>query len=43
LRWRFHLPIWHYAPGPGRQGPHTLHGGLEKPALFFLGCVLAVG
>jgi len=43
LRWLFRLPIGHYPPGPGRQRPHTLHGGLEKPALFFLGRVLAFG
>jgi hypothetical protein len=43
-RRRLHcLPLRHSAPGPRRQRPHTLHGGLEKPAIFFLGRTPAFG
>jgi len=39
--WRVGLPLRHDAPGARRQGPYTLHRGLEEPALLFLGLALA--
>jgi hypothetical protein len=35
------LPFRHGTPRARRQGPYTLHRSLEKPAVFFLGRLLA--
>jgi hypothetical protein len=35
------LPFRHGTPRARRQGPHTLHRGLEKSAVLFLGRLLA--
>jgi hypothetical protein len=35
------LPFRHGTPRARRQGPYTSHRSLEKPAVFFLGVLLA--